>query len=473
MIRHIIQLVDSEVNLIGDEPYAKIDVLHAIHWAVEAWKVEAKCSIFEHCFSQSQVKIHGPAPQQPLEVNDPENPEEEIFDCIRVLMPQSLPTLAMVQSFVVLEDKEVVDNEEDLEERILATYQTVPDEDSDDDEIPEQPASIPHHLALDMDDNQAPSAFISVSQGIRIYWLQAYFIWSGASVEVGIWIAIPSISSSSFHIQARWGSTAITGMTLESVPVTQLKYSFAGRSSEDLPPWLTSPTTLTSPHSFTFGRELTMFLLLVGIFKSFFLEIMSAMLRVESPPYSHSSQSPDTDPLRHPLPFRIRTSNVVVDSPSCPDDEDLDEVYSECLTEPDTLASNPLAATDAEVADGSQGEIREDVDDTTERELAVQTRLELASVHIHQGQERRFCCKVSKDLARHGVTAANNWHVPPNVRFRPMAGPLLLELYSLRGKGVSHVPKDYNYRPPTTESIARGEVHKPTRSSPLREYLAW
>ncbi|KAF8434006.1 hypothetical protein BGX38DRAFT_1333629 [Terfezia claveryi] len=70
-----------------------------------------------------------------LEVDVPEDPEE-------------LPKLAMVQEFVAPEDEEVVDNEEDLEERILATYQTVPYEDSDEDGISEQPASIPHHQAL-------------------------------------------------------------------------------------------------------------------------------------------------------------------------------------------------------------------------------------------------------------------------------------------------------------------------------------
>ncbi|KAF8440168.1 hypothetical protein BGX38DRAFT_1273101 [Terfezia claveryi] len=63
-------------------------------------------------------------------------------------MPQNLPTLAMVQAFVAPKDEEVVDNEEDLEERILAIYLTVPDEDSDDDGILVQPASIPHHQAL-------------------------------------------------------------------------------------------------------------------------------------------------------------------------------------------------------------------------------------------------------------------------------------------------------------------------------------
>ncbi|KAF8419402.1 hypothetical protein EV426DRAFT_576945 [Tirmania nivea] len=62
-------------------------------------------------------------------------------------MPQSNLTLAMVQAFVAPEDEEIVDNEEELEERILATYESVPDEDSDDDEQPE-PASIPRHQAL-------------------------------------------------------------------------------------------------------------------------------------------------------------------------------------------------------------------------------------------------------------------------------------------------------------------------------------
>ncbi|KAF8454372.1 hypothetical protein BGX38DRAFT_1267964 [Terfezia claveryi] len=56
-----------------------------------------------------------------LEVDDPEDPEEAI------LMSSN------IQAFVAPEDEEIVDNEEDLEEKILATYQTVPDEDSDDD----------------------------------------------------------------------------------------------------------------------------------------------------------------------------------------------------------------------------------------------------------------------------------------------------------------------------------------------------
>lgn len=76
MIRHIIQLVDTEVDLVSAEPYATINVLHAICWAVEAWKVGVKASTLEHCFSRSQVKMHGPAPQQPLEDNDPEHPDQ-------------------------------------------------------------------------------------------------------------------------------------------------------------------------------------------------------------------------------------------------------------------------------------------------------------------------------------------------------------------------------------------------------------
>ena len=62
-------------------------------------------------------------------------------------MPQSFPTLAMVQAFVAPEDEKVVDDEEELEERILATYKSVPDKDSADDEQPE-PTSIPHLQAL-------------------------------------------------------------------------------------------------------------------------------------------------------------------------------------------------------------------------------------------------------------------------------------------------------------------------------------
>ncbi|KAF8456983.1 hypothetical protein BGX38DRAFT_1266202 [Terfezia claveryi] len=53
------------------------------------------------------------------EVDDLEDPEAEIFD-----------------SFIAPEGEEVVDNEEDLEERILATYESVLDEDSDDDKQP-------------------------------------------------------------------------------------------------------------------------------------------------------------------------------------------------------------------------------------------------------------------------------------------------------------------------------------------------
>ena len=61
-------------------------------------------------------------------------------------MPQTHPTQDMVQAFVAPED-EVVDNEEEFEERILATYQPIPDDDSDDDGIPEH-LFISHHQAL-------------------------------------------------------------------------------------------------------------------------------------------------------------------------------------------------------------------------------------------------------------------------------------------------------------------------------------
>ena len=62
-------------------------------------------------------------------------------------MPQSLLTLALVQAFVAPQYERVVDHEEDLEERSLATYESVTDEDSDDDEQPE-PTSVPHHQGL-------------------------------------------------------------------------------------------------------------------------------------------------------------------------------------------------------------------------------------------------------------------------------------------------------------------------------------
>ena len=114
---------------------------HAVRWAVEAWKVDVKRSTLEYCFCQSQVKIHGPALQQPLEVDDAKDSEGDIFDCIGVLMPRSLPSRAMVQAFVAPED---VDSDEDLEE---ATYQIILGEDSDDGRVPgpEQCASIQHH----------------------------------------------------------------------------------------------------------------------------------------------------------------------------------------------------------------------------------------------------------------------------------------------------------------------------------------
>ena len=71
---------DSTHYPTGDESYATINVLHAVRWPVEAWKVGVKHPTFEHCYSGSQVKIHGPALQEPPEVDDSEDPGSEIFD---------------------------------------------------------------------------------------------------------------------------------------------------------------------------------------------------------------------------------------------------------------------------------------------------------------------------------------------------------------------------------------------------------
>ena len=157
--------------------------------------------------------------------------------------------------------------------------------------------------------------------------------------------------------------------------------------------------------------------------------MMGATLAAERPPYSYPSQAADADTPQRSFTPQISTSNVVGDSPACPSAKALDVVARIIATEPNTGEHNPPSAINTELAYSRDGQMSEEVDDPVEREIAL--------VPTTERRKSRFCCRMSKDLARLGVTADNKWHIPPGVQLTPIEGPWLLDLYRQSKKGVS------------------------------------
>lgn len=88
MMKYIVHQADINQE---ENPYQGINILYAIQWGVQSWRTITSTTI-EHCFSKSQIKLHGP---YQLELSphgmDPsiniEDIEDEILDCIRVAHP--------------------------------------------------------------------------------------------------------------------------------------------------------------------------------------------------------------------------------------------------------------------------------------------------------------------------------------------------------------------------------------------------
>jgi len=140
-MKHVIKHVESTPEVVKDDPYRTVNVLHAARWAVDAWKHGVKPSTLVHCFQRSKVKVHGPAPMD-VDTGLAEV-EEEIYDCIRVAYPGF--QRASLSEFI--DSVEVVQNSvEEEEQRILDTYEPILLQDSDSD--PEGMQDVPIRLHL-------------------------------------------------------------------------------------------------------------------------------------------------------------------------------------------------------------------------------------------------------------------------------------------------------------------------------------
>jgi len=105
----------------------------------------------EHCFSRSQVKLHGaaPPPSENQAAETMEAVEEEIYDCIRVLYARQVNDIN-IQRFLEAEDEFVEDAGEDLEAQIINAYQPALTELAEPQSEPPPPARITHGVALEV-----------------------------------------------------------------------------------------------------------------------------------------------------------------------------------------------------------------------------------------------------------------------------------------------------------------------------------
>ena len=94
---------------------------------MEAWKHGVKISMIQNCFLTSSVKVQGPF--QPVDINQAEEVEEEIYDCMRVANPRfELSNTIIHERFIQPDEKLVQDSFDNLENQILTSYQPLPPE---------------------------------------------------------------------------------------------------------------------------------------------------------------------------------------------------------------------------------------------------------------------------------------------------------------------------------------------------------
>ena len=70
--------MELTLDVIKDDHYRSVNVLHAVQWAVDAWKHGFKPSTLVYCFQHSQVKVYGPVPKPVEEDDDINEVEKEI-----------------------------------------------------------------------------------------------------------------------------------------------------------------------------------------------------------------------------------------------------------------------------------------------------------------------------------------------------------------------------------------------------------
>lgn len=100
----------------------------------------------EHCFSASQIKLHGPY-QPAASLIKATEIEDEILDCIRVVHPEIAFNREQLNALFINSRSEIVDDEDDdIEARIIDTY--TPAEIEDPATEPAPPPPVSHHDAL-------------------------------------------------------------------------------------------------------------------------------------------------------------------------------------------------------------------------------------------------------------------------------------------------------------------------------------
>jgi len=151
---------------------------------------------------------------------------------------------------------------------------------------------------------------------------------------------------------------------------------------------------------------------LVARFKSLLWQII---VRAGDPQYSHLSQPPPPGVPRRSPALQLRAYNAFIRSPDCLPPLSLGEV---------PLTYDPRVALTTKLAHISHSEAGESVDDNVEQELSL--------VPSNHSPNPTFCCSISRELAALGVTAVNDWLVPPGVQFPHLGGAFLLEFYRQR-----------------------------------------
>lgn len=149
MMRFILRKVEKD-NSIND-PYAEINMLHAIRWSVEAWRTGVTVPTIVNCYHRSQLLIDGPTQildqeqQDLLQVRELEDVEQDIAQTIRAIYPEiGILNCSQIAQFVH-PDHEIIENSiEEEEQRIIDAHVPVSETDKLDPARP--PPEEPRHI---------------------------------------------------------------------------------------------------------------------------------------------------------------------------------------------------------------------------------------------------------------------------------------------------------------------------------------
>ena len=143
-MRYIIQYADNHEE---GEPYDTVNLLHALRWGVEAWRSVTPITV-EHCFSASQIKLHGPYQLKIQPAVEPTEIEDEIYNCIRVAHPGLTNLRSQLNSTYINPASDVVDGgNTDIEDRIINSF--TPAEEEDPASEPPPAPRVSHQAVID------------------------------------------------------------------------------------------------------------------------------------------------------------------------------------------------------------------------------------------------------------------------------------------------------------------------------------